>query len=109
MTTAIKIFTVVTLSLFLQCCRLYDATKYADSDKCEIHNQKMHKTLVKVHYGNFCPARVKKEYKNAKSIECMGCVVRSPRKYLAIKYYCKKCNKFRRADKAYWIQRDKDS
>lgn len=91
--------TCVTL---FQSCILYNSTKHANNNVCEIHGEKMGKAIVPVTYGRFCTAKVRPEYKNAKSVKCMGCVVKSPRKYFAIKYYCKKCNKLRRKDKQYW-------
>lgn len=87
-------------------CLIRNTTKYAETNKCDIHNVKMHKAIVKVHYGYACPRRTKKEYKNAKSILCMGCVVGPYR--LAIKYHCQQCDKLKKADKAYWKQHDKE-
>lgn len=65
----------------------------------------MHKAIVKVHYGFYCQIQTRKEYKNAKSMYCMGCVVQPYR--LAIKYHCRQCDKLKRADKEYWEKRDK--
>ena len=90
----------------IQSCIIRNATKHAETNICDIHNVKMHKTIVKVHYGYACPRRTREEYKNAKSMLCMGCVVRQYR--LAIKYHCRQCNKLKRADKEYWKKRDKE-
>ncbi len=65
----------------------------------------MSKTLVRVTYGRFCKAKVRPEYKNARNVICMGCVVKLPRKYFGIRYYCKVCNKLRRSDEQYWKDR----
>lgn len=92
------------MTLF-QSCILYNSTKHADTNTCEIHNKRMNKAFVRVTYGNYCTSRVRPQYKNAKNIKCMGCVVRPPSKYFAIKYYCKQCNKLRRKDKQYWKDR----
>jgi len=102
----IKYLILILLLETLPSCLIHNATKYAEINKCDIHNIKMHKTIVRVHYGNWCPKRTRKEYKNAKSILCMGCVVRSYR--LALKYQCKQCNKLKKADKEYWKKRDKE-
>lgn len=56
----------------------------------------MNKTIVKVTYGLYCNSRNSVNYKNAKSNICMGCVVRSPKKFIGLKYYCKECNKAKR-------------
>ena len=91
--------------LTFESCVLYNSTKHVDSNICKIHDKKMSKSIVRVTYGRFCTAKVRHEYKNAKSVLCMGCVVKSPRKHFAIKYYCKQCNKLRRKDKQYWKDR----
>ncbi len=102
----IRYFILILLVGIIQSCLIRNVTKRAETNKCDIHNVKMHKAIVKVHYGYSCPIRTRKEYKNAKSILCMGCVVKPYR--FAIKYYCNECNKLRRADKEYWKKRDEE-
>jgi hypothetical protein len=91
--------------LTFQSCIIYNSTKQTENNVCEIHKERMYKTFVRATYGRICNAKLRPEYKNAKSIMCMGCVVKSPRKYFALRYYCKKCNKLRRKDKQYWKDR----
>lgn len=98
----IKCFILILLVGTMQSCLISNVTKHGQLSTCEIHNVKMHKALVKTHYGKSCPKQTKKEYKNAKQILCMGCV-RTPAR-LGIKYYCRKCNKLKKADKQYWKQ-----
>lgn len=92
---------ILVLIFLNQSCIFYNSTKYTNSNVCELHQRKMHKTIVKVTYGLYCSSRNPESYKNAKSNICMGCVVRSPRKYFGIKYYCSKCNKIKRKAKRY--------
>jgi|JI10StandDraft_1071094.scaffolds.fasta_scaffold154195_3 hypothetical protein len=79
-----------------------------ETNQCQIHQKRMRKTLVRVHYGLYCPAKVRSEYKHAKHVVCMGCVVRGSRKIIALTYCCSKCNQSRRKDKEYWEKREKD-
>lgn len=94
---------VAFLSVSLSSCIVYNATKQRENT-CMLHAVKMHKTIVKVKYGRSCNSGVKTSYLNAAKVVCMGCVVRNPRKRLAIVYHCAVCLKLRRADHQYWSE-----
>jgi hypothetical protein len=68
----------------------------------------MKKTFVRTAYGYICIPKTKPEYRNAKHIHCMGCSVIRPRKYFAKVYYCKVCERLKKADKEYWIKHRED-
>ena len=59
---------------------------------CELHNIKMHRTIVGVHYG-LTAYQNHEDSPNAKMFRSGGCVV-GPKK-LAIIYHCKECDKIK--------------
>lgn len=84
---------ILLLIVLLQSCMFYNSTKHTKSNTCDVHQQKMHKTITLVTYGKARYDNIKASYKNAKSHIHMGCVIRFPRKYIGLKYYCKECQK----------------
>lgn len=86
------------ISIFsLQSCVVYNATKKSENI-CDIHRLRMNKSFVTTRYGRLCPNGLKENYINARSIQCMGCVIKGTRKYFAIKYSCKECTKLKKKD-----------
>ncbi|MCG3165135.1 MAG: hypothetical protein POELPBGB_00896 [Bacteroidia bacterium] len=88
-----KLLPLFLLLLFSSC--VVNTTRQAkyegDGKLCSLHQTKMHKALVKTHYGRGCPDRNEKDlYPNAKVLCCRGCVTR-PETYALI-FYCKKCD-----------------
>ncbi len=98
------LFLTAFLSVSLSSCFVYNATKQSENT-CKLHAVIMRKTIVKVKYGRSCNSGVKTSYLNAAKVVCMGCVVRHPRKRLAIVYHCAECLKLKRADRKYWRDR----
>lgn len=87
---------ILLLMMLLQSCMFYNSTKHAKNNTCEIHQQKMHKALVLVTYGKSSRNYIQPGHQNAKSYIHMGCVIRFPRKYFGLKYYCKECQRLKR-------------
>lgn len=94
------LFVLLILGLMLPSCVVYNATKYAKSDTCEVHHIKMKKALVGTRYGRAAGPINQKEYINAKAPILRGCVVPLwPIKRLALAYHCKQCNRVNRTER----------
>ena len=107
MTKAFYLLILLALST-LPSCLIRNATKKADTNKCDIHNIKMHKTIVRIVYGYGCPlhSHIKPGYHWAKSKVCGGCNIR-PYKFVIV-YHCRQCDKLKKDDKKYWADKDKE-
>jgi hypothetical protein len=67
---------------------------------CEVHNIRLHKSLVRVKYGAYCApgthlGKGSEAFPNAKHPVCGGCVVRKKIRWF---YNCSKCNKAKRSN-----------
>jgi hypothetical protein len=105
------LFFIICLTNSLQSCFVLNTTKNKETKVCDIHNKKLHKTIVKAKYGFGCPIRIKRrpQYYYVRTAACMGCLVERPKKRFAIVYYCPACNKARRKDKEYWETKKRES
>lgn len=80
-----------------QSCVVYNATKYQESNSCELHNEKMKKNLVGTRYGKPIKPCTNDSCPNAKRKKCMGCVIPIwPIRRMAIVYHCKSCDKIKK-------------
>lgn len=89
----------VLVALVLISCSCISLRNYAVESEvavCKLHNVKMHKTAVRVIYGRVSNFSNPPEYPNAKRKVYMGCLVRRPKKYVALVYVCSQCNRARR-------------
>lgn len=88
---------ILLIALLLQSYITLSQAQKNDHKRCVVHDRAMKKSIVRVKYGRFCPDRINtSEYPNAKRMRCMGCVVRSPRKRVAIILTCKACTRAKR-------------
>lgn len=94
-----KIFLSIFISIIFQSCFIYNSTRKQETI-CDLHNEKMKKTIVRTWYGT--PASWGDEneikYRNAKKKKHMGCV---KNKNLGIKryaliYYCITCDNIKK-------------
>lgn len=65
--------------------------------KCELHDKRLHKSLVRVKYGAYCApgthlGKGSENFPNAKHPICGGCTVGERFRWM---YNCSKCNKAR--------------
>lgn len=85
------------IGVTFQSCIVYNSTKRLDTNICRVHKIKMKKALVGTRFGLGCHTGNTPEFPNAKTKQCMGCVVPIwPFKRLAIKYHCKECDKLKK-------------
>lgn len=69
-----------------------------ESGRCELHDKKFHKSLVRVKYGAYCApgthlGKGSETFPHAKHPICGGCSVRERYRWM---YNCSKCNRARK-------------
>ena len=82
--------------ILIQSCATLDSTQKTNIKPCELHGTKLKKSIVGTHYGRGCPDANTKEFPNGKRVRCLGCVVRHPRKFIAISLNCPDCTRIKR-------------
>jgi hypothetical protein len=93
----LKKLLILTVPVLLSSC-IYNATKKQENI-CSLHNERMHKALVRTIYGKPMHFYGYPGYPNARHPQLMGCIVRLPRKTSAIRYVCSECDRLKRLDR----------
>lgn len=92
-----KCFFFFLLALGFHSCLVYNATNDVVQIKCEVHNTKLHKALVRTTYGLRYETDYNNAFPHAKARMSMGCLVPHwPVRRLALVYCCKSCTKAKR-------------